>query len=119
MARKNRPEEGYSPETVLTLHENDLLTEVPAHPAGGDPTPEAPPALPPLEEPCPGCGGQGTVKNHAWDEWRAKRARGEEARPPYQPERTPCRSCHGQGGVPTEAGRAVIAFVRRHWHTAV
>jgi RecJ-like exonuclease len=64
-----------------------------------------------LDEKCPECGGCGAIQSEEWAEW----FRGPRREPhPEGPEEVPCGACDGLGRVPTEEGRLILDFVRRH-----
>ncbi|WKX02108.1 hypothetical protein Q3O43_30075 (plasmid) [Rhodococcus aetherivorans] len=91
----------------------------------------------PWERRCPDCAGTGTAAGAQWAEWdrsrdRLRRLRDEgegtrvlgelaawllaehEATRPATARRARCGRCGGVGTVPTEAGAALLAFLRRH-----
>lgn len=99
--------------------------------------PEVAAVVAPLEVSCGGCDGVGVVLDPEWADWRARewdaRVAFERARPDtcwlYSQEFTrlraeqlvlprdeelPCLDCDGSGAVPTEAGRVLLGFLRRH-----
>ncbi len=55
--------------------------------------------LPTLERPCRQCYGLGVVADEAQKDPRASR---------------PCPACNGRGRQPTDEGRRLLEFVRRH-----
>ena len=56
--------------------------------------------LPPLEEPCTGCGGTGDSPPPKYGEIRAS---------------LNCSTCKGHKVMPTEAGRQIIEFISRRF----
>ena len=92
----------------------------------------------PLEVRCSACDGVGAVLDPEWAEWHARewdaRVVFERAHPDEPPwlgsdelarlraeqralprdEELPCLECSGSGAVPTEAGRVLLGFLRRH-----
>lgn len=97
-----------------------------------------------LETACPDCDGTGYLEHFAWQEFREQYEPAEEqdyGRPecedcgldatwcsrreityacdthagmPAEDEMVGCGDCDGTGVVPTDAGRAILAFLRRH-----
>ena len=70
-----------------------------------------------LEEPCDECEGSGWLSNPDSERWhRDGQPAGTEPRDAFgelEPEESPCGECDGRGRRPTEAGRALLEFVRR------
>lgn len=56
--------------------------------------------LPPLDEECPKCGGEGSVGGVKTATFMQTAAQ--------------CPRCHGLKRAPTEEGRALLAFLRLH-----
>ncbi len=92
--------------------------------------------LPVLEIPCTNCNGEKLVSSSRWQrfwsevpatantnvngEWEAYLEQNPAAREEYdrlcreEPEEFPCPECEGRGSIPTEDGRRLLAFVRKH-----
>jgi RecJ-like exonuclease len=70
---------------------------------------------------CKVCGGRGMVQSLEWEEWNKKFLSKthipideflKEHPFPSVPEELVCGECEGKGYVPTEAGRALLRFLR-------
>ena len=72
--------------------------------------------LPPLDEKCITCDGEGVVTALEWTRyWAAIGLEGAVAPDePDGPEEIDCGECAGEGRILTAAGRDLLAFLRRH-----
>ncbi len=70
-----------------------------------------------LQDVCDECGGAGWLSNLDWHRWfEAGQPAGREPRDGFgelEPEEPPCGECEGHGVRLTEAGLALLEFVRR------